>query len=180
LTNLANPDYRGVLIEGPGPNWLWGTSFEHSTLYDYQIMNAQNTYMGHIQHETAYYQGNPPSTRPFTPQASWSDPPFDDCTSFNCPRTWALRVVNSSQIFNYGAGHYNFFNNWDGVTCLAAENCNLAMVDFINSTEVYIWAMSTKGSAYMVSWEGTPLVPEEVNKASYTESILLFEMVKTQ
>ena len=168
------------MIEGDGPNWLWGTAFEHTTLYDYQVMNAKNTWMGHIQHETAYFQGNPPATRPFTPQPSWGDPLFNNCTTFNCARTWALRIVNSTNIYTYGAGFYNFFNNWDAPTCLAAENCQYAMVDFQNSTECYIWTMSTKGSEYMVSWDGTALVPEEVNKASYTESILVFEMVKTQ
>lgn len=145
-------------------------------------MNAKNTWMGHIQHETAYFQGNPPATVPFAPQARWGDPTFANCPpgANNCARTWALRVVNSTNIYVYGAGLYNFFNNWDSAPCLASESCQLAMIDFENSTDCYIWTMSTKGSEYMVSWDGTALVPEEVNKASYTQSILLFEMVKTQ
>jgi hypothetical protein len=50
-------------------------------------------------------------------------------------------------------------------------------VDFENSTNTYIWGMSTIGTEYMVSWEGTPLVPEEVNKAvGITMTAILFEM----
>ena len=141
--------------------------------------------MGHIQHETAYFQGNPNALIPFTPQASWHDPDFADCqTDLNpllgCIRTWAVRFVNSRQIYNYGAGHYNFFNNWDSANCLGTETCQERMVDFQNSTDIYIWGMSTKGSIYMVGWEGTSLVPQVVNKAGYTETILLFEMVVEQ
>ena len=44
---------RGVLIESQGPVWLYGTSFEHSQLYNYQVANAKEIYMGIIQSETA-------------------------------------------------------------------------------------------------------------------------------
>lgn len=44
---------RGVLVESnPGPVWMYGTSSEHSTLYQYQISNAANVYMALIQTET--------------------------------------------------------------------------------------------------------------------------------
>jgi hypothetical protein len=137
--------------------------------------------MGHIQHETAYFQGNPPADVPFTPQEKWGDPMFANCGNrFNCKRTWALRVVNSTNVYTYGAGFYNFFNNWDAPTCLGAFNCQYSMIDFINSTECYVWGLSTVASEYMVSWDGTALVPEELNKAVFTQTILVFEMVKNQ
>jgi len=44
---------RGCLVESQGPVWLYGTAFEHSMLYNYQIANAENIYMGVIQSETA-------------------------------------------------------------------------------------------------------------------------------
>lgn len=153
---------------------------EHSTLYDYQVSNGKNTWMGSIQHETAYFQGNPPATLAHIPQASWSDPTFSPCLTFNCARTWGLRIINSTNVYVYGAGLYNFFNNWYADTCLAADNCQYAMIDFQNSTECYIWTLSTVASEYMVSWENTPLVPQQVNKATFTETILVFEMVKNQ
>ena len=44
---------RGVFIESAqGPVWLYGTSAEHSQLYNYQLSGAQNVYMGAIQTET--------------------------------------------------------------------------------------------------------------------------------
>jgi len=44
---------RGVLIESTLGVWLVGTSFEHSQLYNYQVSNAENVYLGAIQSETA-------------------------------------------------------------------------------------------------------------------------------
>ena len=136
--------------------------------------------MGHIQHETAYFQGNPNALLPFTPQASWNDPNFSDCTQDNCARTWALRLVNCSQITVYGAGFYNFFDNWNTQACLGTESCQERMVDIQNSTEIYIWALSTKGSQYMIGYEGHDLVPYSVNKANFCDTIVLFELADEQ
>ncbi len=44
---------RGLLIESQGPVWIYGSSFEHSMLYNYNIANAKDIYMGVIQSETA-------------------------------------------------------------------------------------------------------------------------------
>lgn len=43
---------RGVLIESQNAVWLYGTSSEHSQLYEYQINNAKNVFMALIQTET--------------------------------------------------------------------------------------------------------------------------------
>lgn len=45
---------RGVLIESQNPVWLYGTGSEHNQLYNYQIQNAKNVFMGLIQTETPY------------------------------------------------------------------------------------------------------------------------------
>lgn len=44
---------RGVLIESQGPVWMYGSSFEHSQLYNYQVANAKEIYLGVMQSETA-------------------------------------------------------------------------------------------------------------------------------
>jgi glucan 1,3-beta-glucosidase len=120
---------RGFLLESrDGPVWLWGTSVEHNVFYDYQISNANNVFMGAIQHETAYYQGNPNALSPYTPLEAYNDPTYSDCEEFNCARTWAVRVINSTNIFTYGAGLYNFFENWNS-GCLDDENCQERMID---------------------------------------------------
>ena len=45
---------RGVLIESQGPVWMYGSSSEHSQLYNYQLANASNIYIGHAQTETPF------------------------------------------------------------------------------------------------------------------------------
>ena len=44
---------RGVFVESSqGPVWMYGTSSEHSQLYNYQLSGAENVYMSAIQTET--------------------------------------------------------------------------------------------------------------------------------
>lgn len=148
--------------------------------------------MGAIQHETAYYQGNPTALSPYTPQERYTDPTFTECTRFNCARTWAIRILNSTNIFTYGAGLYNFFENWSSA-CLDDEDCQERMIDSMtwspssrrslanrggivkNSSDIYLWAISTKGSSFMISYEENAIVPQSRNKNSFCETIVLFE-----
>ncbi|KAK1765614.1 pectin lyase fold/virulence factor, partial [Phialemonium atrogriseum] len=94
---------RGVLIETQGPVWGFGTSSEHSVLYNYQIQNSAAVYLALIQTETPYFQGNPAATTPFAANAAFGDPDFAAaCPSGDgrgCQRAWGLRVVNSSDVF---------------------------------------------------------------------------------
>ncbi|KAL8303110.1 hypothetical protein RB600_006823 [Gaeumannomyces tritici] len=39
---------RGVLIESTGPVWLYGTASEHCVLYQYQLLDAANVFMGMV------------------------------------------------------------------------------------------------------------------------------------
>jgi glucan 1,3-beta-glucosidase len=150
-------------------------------MYNYQFVNASNVYMGHIQQETAYYEGNPNSLGTiFVPQAAWNDPTYSNCVQTNCARTWGLRLVNSSSIFMYGGGLYNFFENWSTTSCLGTESCQERMVDIENCTDIYLWALSTKGSQFMISYQGTDVVPYAVNKANFCETIALFELAESQ
>lgn len=43
---------QGILVQGDGPNWFRGTASEHSTLYQYNLVNASNIYMSMIQTES--------------------------------------------------------------------------------------------------------------------------------
>jgi glucan 1,3-beta-glucosidase len=38
---------RGVLIESEGPVWFWGCGSEHAQLYQWQLLNAKNIFMGY-------------------------------------------------------------------------------------------------------------------------------------
>ncbi|MCJ1285822.1 hypothetical protein MMC26_005163 [Xylographa opegraphella] len=167
---------RGMLIESaPGPVWMYGTSAEHSQLYNYQVVNAENVYMGAIQTETPYYQSNPTALTPFTANAAYSDPTFAGCTTPGCQKAWGLRVVSSSKILVYGAGLYSFFDNYSE-DCLATESCQDHMVSIENcSGDVYLWGLSTKASTNMVTIDGTGAVPQSDNQDNFCATIALFE-----
>lgn len=167
---------RGVLVESaPGPVWMYGTSSEHSQLYNYQILNAENVYMGLIQTETPYYQSNPDALTPFTPRAAFSDPTFADCATAGCRKAWGLRIVSSRQILVYGAGLYSFFDNY-GQSCLATESCQENMVSIENcSGEVYLWGLSTKASTNMVTVDGAVGARQVDNGDGFCATIALFE-----
>ena len=167
---------RGVLIESAqGPTWMYGTSSEHSTLYNYQVLNAQNVYMGAIQSETPYFQGNPTALTPFTPSTAYSDPTFATCTTASCTKAWGLRIVGSSNVHIYGAGLYSFFDNY-AQTCLATESCQDHMVSVENcSGEIYLWGLSTKAATNMVTVDGKEAVPQIDNRSNFCSTIALFE-----
>ncbi|EPS25377.1 putative exo-beta-1,3-glucanase [Penicillium oxalicum 114-2] len=165
---------RGVLVESQGPVWLWGTASEHHQLYNYQVTNAANVFMGLIQTETPYYQSNPTSLVPFTPQKSWNDPDFSNCTTASCKKSWGLRVVNTSDLFIYGAGLYSFFENY-AQSCLNTEDCQENMVE-IDCSKVHIYGLNTKAAVNMVtSSSGQGLVQQQPNRSNFCSTIGLFE-----
>ncbi|OQE23285.1 hypothetical protein PENFLA_c011G07975 [Penicillium flavigenum] len=165
---------RGVLIESESANWLWGTSSEHHQLYNYQISGAKNVFMGLIQSETPYYQSNPTSLVPFTPQKSWNDPDFSNCKTNSCRKAWGLRVLGSSDVFVYGAGLYSFFENYTQ-SCLNSEDCQENMVE-VDCSDVKLYGLSTKAAVNMVtSSSGKGLVPQKPNKSNFCSTIALFE-----
>ena len=166
---------RGVLIESNGPVWLYGTASEHNQLYNYQLSNAQNVFMGMIQTETPYYQSNPDALKPFTPQTKeWNDPDFANCDSETCRKAWGLRVINTSDSYIYGAGLYSFFENY-GQSCLQDESCQKNMVE-VDCSDVKIYGLSTKASVNMItSSSGEGLIPQDENESNYCSTIALFE-----
>jgi hypothetical protein len=98
---------RGLLVESTaGSIWMYGTSVEHHALYQYQLANTANIYMGEIQTETPYYQPNPNTAIPFPAVASLNDP----ATASDAV---GLRILSSNNILVYGAGLYSFFYNYN-------------------------------------------------------------------
>ncbi|KAA8651646.1 exo-beta-1,3-glucanase Exg0 [Aspergillus tanneri] len=165
---------RGVLIESQKPVWLYGTASEHNQLYNYQITNAQNVFMGLIQSETPYYQSNPNALTPFKSQPKWKDPDFSSCTTDSCRKAWGLRIMNSSQTYVYGAGLYSFFDNY-GQSCLDTESCQENMVE-VDCSDVHLYGLSTKASTNMItSSDGRGLVPQNENESNFCSTIALFE-----
>ena len=106
---------RGLLIKSKGPTWLWGTSVEHAKLYNYSLSTANNIFLGHMQTETPYYQlqVNVLVLAYLEGQGGFvNDPTFTDCNdNSNYIASWALRIINSTNLFIYSAGLYSFFDN---------------------------------------------------------------------
>jgi glucan 1,3-beta-glucosidase len=166
---------RGVLIEATKGTWLWGTSSEHSVLYNYQLSKAKNVYMALIQTETAYYQGNPEATTPFAVNAKFTDPNFAaSCAGqASCARTWGLRVTDSSDVFVYGAGLYSFFDNYSQ-DCLKTQSCQRDMVSIENSA-VQIFGLSTKAAVNMLTVNGQSAAFDRDNRNNFCATLAVFQ-----
>ncbi|KAH7329416.1 family 55 glycoside hydrolase [Stachybotrys elegans] len=165
---------RGILIESTKGAWLWGTASEHNTLVNYQISNAANVYMALIQTETAYYQGNPDSLVPFSPNAAYFDPDFSECDgSSTCHRTWGMRIHDSEDIFLFGGGLYSFFNNYDQV-CVGLNNCQDHMINIENSS-AHLYGVSTKAAVNMVRLNGQIAATDSDNRNNFCAAIASFE-----
>lgn len=154
------------------PRPRYGTSSEHSQLYQYQISNARNVYMSAIQSETPYYQANPSAITPFAPQTSIADPQFSDCRSGRCPKAWGLRIIQSQDVLVYGAGLYSFFENYDQ-TCLQTESCQDNIVEVGEGSRVSLYGLSTKASTNMVTTKGGT-VPQADNRDNFCSTLALF------
>ncbi|KAK4186330.1 pectin lyase fold/virulence factor [Podospora australis] len=143
---------RGLWIEG-SRIWLVGTSVEHHVLYQYQLVNASNVWMGQVQTESLYYQPNPKAPYPFTEiNTALCDPDFvGPCDNLSkndhnlanstgidnwpgnspCEMVWGLRIIHSSNVTIFGAGLYSFFNNYNKSCSTAAsgENCQARILE---------------------------------------------------
>ena len=165
---------RGVYIESTNAVWMYGTSSEHSQLYNYQLANAKNVYMAIIQTETPYYQSNPNALSPFTPNSAYNDPTFSDCSGGSCDKSWGLRVVSSSAVLVYGAGLYSFFDNYSQ-DCIATESCqeNIVSIESCGG-DLFLWGLNTEASVNMVAVDGSAAVTQAGNMNAFTQTIAEF------
>jgi hypothetical protein len=180
---------RGLLVESaPGRIWLVATSVEHHTLYQYQLLNTRDIWMGQIQTETPYYQPNPPAPAPFsTVNIALSDPdfasicqgsdntftiPWTPTGSPSCGMAWGLRVLNSRNVVIFGAGLYSFFNNYDThcSTQTAGERCQGRIFWAENDMGV-VYNLDTIGSVSMVTHGGTDLASWAENFATFASTV---------
>lgn len=125
---------RGFLIESKWATWLYGTSSEHASLYQYNFANAQNIYTTMIQTESPYYQPTP------GPPAPWkdtlrlkgifeTDPEFDCAKGGDfsgCDSSWAVMLQSSQNIHIGGAGTYSWFSYYTQ-DCIDLHVCQKAL-----------------------------------------------------
>jgi glucan 1,3-beta-glucosidase len=137
---------RGILIESGGPTWLYGTASEHNVLYQYQLLNAANVWMGHIQSESPYFQPRVKASQPFTIGRFPGDPTFEQCKGgpATCEEAWGLRIINSTDVIIHGAGLYSFFNSY--TQCAdAAGTCQERLFETVNSQNIWVYNLFTVG-----------------------------------
>ncbi|GJJ12295.1 hypothetical protein Clacol_006536 [Clathrus columnatus] len=156
---------RGLLSESKGPVWLIGTA-EHHVLYQFNLVNARDHYMGLIQTETPYYQPIPPPPRPYHVRADWNDPKYYDKAA------WALRIVHSQNILLYGAGFYSFFQDYDTV-CIESTtaDCQQQIVTIDSVSSVTILNLATVGTTYQLTVDGIETVLASQNKNGFSSML---------
>lgn len=80
-------------------------------------------------------------------------------------------VQNSENVYLYGGGLYNFFQNYDQ-GCLKSEHCQDTMVQLKNSNKnVYFYGLNTKAADTMVNIDGTPKVKQSDNRSTFCSTI---------
>ncbi|KAF1347903.1 family 55 glycoside hydrolase [Delphinella strobiligena] len=173
---------RGVLLENAGgPAWLYGTSSEHSIFYNYQVINAENVFMGMIQTETPYFQANPKAPEPLSlGNSGWgsnSDPNWGWCdteaslSNSTCYKTWGLRIIDSTNVFVHGAGLYSFFDNYSQ-DCLAGEDCQRNIIGIQGTiSNLNMYAINTKASYSMLTLAGVPQALDSDNRNNFCATL---------
>ncbi|KAF2726063.1 glycoside hydrolase family 55 protein [Polychaeton citri CBS 116435] len=172
---------RGALFESSGPVWLWGTASEHSVIYNYQFNHVTSLFSGFMQSETPYMQPNPEVPQPFKFNPRYDDPTFTICqnqtgsgSSVPCKDAWGLRIYNSENILLYGTGLYSFFNNYEQ-ECVAGQNCQQHMIHIQASTNVQMYAVSTKAAVNMLDDDTTgAAIKDADNRSNFCATIAYY------
>ena len=84
---------------------------------------------------------------------------------------YGLIIKNSENIYVYGAGLYNFFQNYD-MGCIQSEDCQDTMASVEKSNRnVYIYNLITKSADTMVEVDGKTKVKQLDNRSIYCSTI---------
>lgn len=130
--------------------------------------------MGMIQTESPYYQAAPKAPEPFSVQSSFpQDPDFSYCppNSARCAFSWALCILNSANIYIYGAGLYSWFQQY-GQDCVKSEDCQDRIFNIKDSSSIWVYSLITKAAVEMISPEGGVAVLGKDNKINYCDIIM--------
>ncbi|KAH6900791.1 pectate lyase superfamily protein-domain-containing protein [Thelonectria olida] len=173
---------RGLLIESQkGRIWLSATGSEHHVLYQYQLVNTRDVYIGHAQTEEAYFQPLPPASFPFPPERFYSDPDFQtQCQndpSAVCNMGWGMRILNSNNVVIYGAGLYSFFSHYND-SCASnksPEYCQERILSIEGEAAgSKILGLSTVGTRIMVQRNGVDSVEAIPNNSTFADTLAFY------
>ncbi|KAF3927655.1 hypothetical protein ABW21_db0201676 [Orbilia brochopaga] len=169
---------RGLWIETQkGPVWAYGSAVEHNVMYQYQLSNTANVFLGMIQTETPYYQSNPTVYAPYDVNPAFDDPVYDcpnKALGSTCAKAIGLRVKDSKDVLIYGAGLYSFFENY-AQDCLKDQTCQDDMVSLEGTVKnFFLYNLNTVGVSNLVKVNGQKLVPQPENKNGFASTIAMF------
>ncbi|KAL5633597.1 hypothetical protein ACGC1H_003918 [Rhizoctonia solani] len=158
---------RGILIESKeGPVWFTGSGSEHHVLYQYNLVNTQNVYLGLIQTETPYWQPTPAPPTPFSLSKEYKDP---ELTAG--PAAWSVVISDSSKVYIYGAGLYNFFQSYSQA-CLSNYTCQDQIINVDKkSQDIVVFSLSTVGLTNMLSVDSTPVIKQNDNRNGFQSNV---------
>jgi len=150
-------------------------------LYQYQLANTRNIFMGQIQTETPYYQPSPNALTPFAPVAALNDPDFAAaCAGVegNCAAAWGLRVLNSRDVLVYGAGLYSFFSDYSTAcsTFSAGQTCQQRITSIEGTaSNVNIYNLNTIGTREMLTRNGARVAWFADNVNTFASNVAVYK-----
>ncbi|KAI0687135.1 exo-beta-1,3-glucanase [Cytidiella melzeri] len=159
---------RGLLSESQGPVWLIGTASEHHVIYQYNLNNASDHFMGLIQTEAPYYQPQPALPEPFTIDESYADPNVPGQTS-----AWALVVTKSKNIIIFGAGLYSFFSAYNQA-CIDSKSCQDQLLNIDGESTIWVYSLSTVGVTHQLSVENKPVISAIQNPNGFQDTVTMW------
>ncbi|EWC47414.1 hypothetical protein DRE_00382 [Drechslerella stenobrocha 248] len=169
---------RGLWIETEqGPVWGYASAVEHNVMYQYQLTNTKNVFLGMIQTETPYYQSNPTVYLPYEVNPAFNDPVYDcpdKSMGSTCAKSIGVRIKDSKDVLVYGAGLYSFFENYTQ-DCLKTQTCQDDMVSVEGSTQnLFIYNLNTVGVSNMVKVNERKVAPQPENQNGFASTIAMF------
>ncbi|KDN47784.1 hypothetical protein RSAG8_03204, partial [Rhizoctonia solani AG-8 WAC10335] len=157
---------RGILIESKGPVWLIGSGSEHHALYQYNLVGAENVYLGLIQTETPYWQPTPAPPAPFSLSKTYKDPEMSAG-----PAAWSTVISDSSKVYIYGAGLYNFFKSYNQ-TCLSDYTCQSQIINVDQKSEdIAVFSLATVGLTKMLSVDSMGVIDQNDNRNGFQSNV---------
>ncbi|KAK4450929.1 pectate lyase superfamily protein-domain-containing protein [Podospora aff. communis PSN243] len=143
----------GWLVEAREGTWILGAGPEHNVLYQMNIHNAKNVFMGLQQGETPYWQGpeNPLlAPEPWGKYLLGSDPDFAWCApDDNMCRMGLYQIItNSSDINIYSSGFWNFVAGPNRTMC--TSDCQHNAVLYENNSRLFVYGLSTINNKNLV------------------------------
>jgi glucan 1,3-beta-glucosidase len=173
---------RGLLIESKmGQIWLSATSSEHHVLYQYQLQNTKDVYLGHAQTESPYYQPQPLARYPFPVVPELNDPDFERVCAADsapgCESAWAIRIIDSSDVVVYGAGLYSFFDSYSDKCSreTSKTDCQDRLLSVQGVTRgVKFLGLSTVATKVMIHRDQRDFIHAELNKGTFADTLALY------